>query len=238
MRRINLARRQIIKSCESLRLRAYLCPRGKWTIGWGDTGPDVRPGLTITEEEAEARFDRRLATEFEPGVERLLDVEVTGNQFSALVSFAYNCGLGEDGLGGSTLLRKLNAGDLDGAAREFPRWNRSGGSSDPALRVQKTKACAPSGVKSTRRSRRALNGSRTRANPARRRFKSHSGYRAGMSVRRLALTIMRTIEPAPGGGVKPRGVKTGSSPAGAPKGRAVTSRYNALYRPSSNRYTA
>lgn len=133
MHRTNLAGRRIIKSCESLRLRAYLCPRGKWTIGWGDTGPDVRPGLIITAQEAEQRFNRRLATEFEPGVARLLDVEVTGNQFSALVSFAYNCGLGEDGLGGSTLLRKLNAGDLDGAAREFPRWNRSGGRVLPGL---------------------------------------------------------------------------------------------------------
>jgi len=122
MRRTNAQGVQIIKSSESLRLRAYRCPAGKWTIGYGDTGPSVRPGLTITEAEAEERLARRLAFEFEPGVEQLLAVPVTGNQFSALVSFAYNAGLAA--LAESTLLRKLNAGDYDGASNEFPRWNK------------------------------------------------------------------------------------------------------------------
>ncbi|SNR95578.1 lysozyme [Humidesulfovibrio mexicanus] len=133
MRRTNAQGVHIIKSSEALRLKAYRCPAGKWTIGYGDTGPTVRPGLTITEAEAEERLARRLAFEFEPGVEQLLAVSVTGNQFSALVSFAYNCGLGEDGLAGSTLLRKLNAGDYDGAADEFPRWTRSKGRVQPGL---------------------------------------------------------------------------------------------------------
>jgi lysozyme len=133
MYRTNLAGRQLIKDAESLRLKAYRCPAGRWTIGYGDTGSDVVPGLVITKDEAEERFDRRLAEEFEPGVEQLLAVEVTGNQFSALVSFAYNAGLGEKGLGGSTLLRKLNAGDPDGAAEEFGRWTRSRGRVLPGL---------------------------------------------------------------------------------------------------------
>lgn len=122
MGRTNAQGVQIIKSSESLRQRAYRCPAGKWTIGYGDTGPSVRPGLTITEAEAEERLARRLAFEFEPGVEQLLAVSVSGNQFSALVSFAYNTGL--QALAESTLLRKLNAGDYDGAANEFPRWNK------------------------------------------------------------------------------------------------------------------
>lgn len=131
MHRTNLAGRQIIKDAESLRLRAYRCPAGKWTVGYGDTGPDVVPGLVITEEDAEERLARRLTEEFEPGVEQLLAVEVTGNQFSALVSFAYNVGLGA--LADSTLLRKLNAGDPDGAADEFGRWTRSRGRVLPGL---------------------------------------------------------------------------------------------------------
>lgn len=122
MSRTNAQGVQIIKSSESLRLRAYRCPAGKWTIGYGDTGPSVRPGLTITEAEAEERLAHRLAFEFEPGVEQLLAVSVSGNQFSALVSFAYNAGL--EALAESTLLRKLNAGDDAGAAAEFPRWNK------------------------------------------------------------------------------------------------------------------
>ena len=122
MHRTNAHGRQLIKLAEGLPLRAYRCPAGKWTIGYGDTGLGVRPGLTITEAEAEERLARRLALEFEPGVEQLLAVSVSGNQFSALVSFAYNAGLAA--LAESTLLRKLNAGDDDGAANEFPRWNK------------------------------------------------------------------------------------------------------------------
>lgn len=122
MSRTNAEGRQLIKDAEGKRLRAYRCPAGKWTVGYGDTGPDVVPGLVITEEEAEERLERRLAEEFEPGVEQLLTVEVTGNQFSALVVFAYNAGL--EAFATSTLLRKLNAGDFDGAANEFPRWNK------------------------------------------------------------------------------------------------------------------
>lgn len=125
MYRTNPAGLQLIKDAESLRLQAYRCPAGKWTIGYGDTGPDVVPGLVITAEEAEVRLARRLAEEFESGVEQLLAVEVTGNQFSALVSFAYNVGL--QALAESALLTKLNAGDVDGAAEEFGRWTRSKG---------------------------------------------------------------------------------------------------------------
>jgi lysozyme len=96
-----------------------------WTIGWGDTGPDVVEGLTITAEEADARFARRMAAEFEPGVRDMLEVDVTQRQFDALGSIGYNIGL--EALRTSTLMRKLNAGDVAGAAAEFPRWNKSGG---------------------------------------------------------------------------------------------------------------
>ena len=47
------------------------------------------------------------------------------NQFAALVSFVFNCGIGN--FKRSTLLRRVNAGDFAGAAREFPRWNKAGG---------------------------------------------------------------------------------------------------------------
>lgn len=161
----------LIHGCESLELEAYpdpgsalykACQRqrinplrggyrrlrgwesldgGPWTIGYGDTGPDVVPGLVITAEEAEERFVRRLEGEFEPGVEQLLEVEVTENQFSALVSFAYNVGLGfpternpkGSGFYISVLRHKLNAGDIEGAVSEFARWNRSGGRVMPGL---------------------------------------------------------------------------------------------------------
>lgn len=129
--RTNAQGLQIIKDSEGLRLHAYRCPAGVWTIGYGDTGPDVTPGLTITEDEAEARLRARLETEFEPGVERMLRVPVSGNQFSALVSFAYNVGL--RALWESSLLRLLGAGDTQGAAAQFGRWTKSGGRVLPGL---------------------------------------------------------------------------------------------------------
>jgi lysozyme len=95
---------------------------GPWTIGWGHTGQDVYPGLVITQDEADGLLVSDLAS-FEAEVEAHLDVEPTGNQFSALVCFAYNC----KGWQTSTLLRKFNAGDVEGAAAEFERWTRAGG---------------------------------------------------------------------------------------------------------------
>lgn len=130
-RRINGAGVAIIKHFEGLKLKAYKCPAGVWTIGYGHTGPDVMPGLVITE----ARADELLAADlarFEAGVARLAPV-TTDNQFSALVSFAFNVGLDEDGdgkaegLGDSTLLRKHNAGDYEGAAAQFALWNKANG---------------------------------------------------------------------------------------------------------------
>ncbi|MDO9631656.1 MAG: lysozyme, partial [Humidesulfovibrio sp.] len=122
MQRINRQGLDLILVSEELRLEAYRCPAGVWTIGWGHTGPDVYPGLVITEALAilfkQADLDR-----FEASVEDALEVPVTGNQFSALVSFAFN--VGDEAFCDSTLLHKLNTGDIKGAAAEFKRWVHS-----------------------------------------------------------------------------------------------------------------
>ncbi|MET3916247.1 lysozyme [Variovorax sp. OAS795] len=96
-----------------------------WTIGRGDTGPGVVPGLVIGQAEADRRYARRMASEFEPAVRCAVDVPLTQRQFDALVSIFYNGGA--SALGKSTLVRLLNGGDHDGAAAEFPRWNKSRG---------------------------------------------------------------------------------------------------------------
>jgi lysozyme len=109
------------------KFRAYLCPAKKLTIGWGHTndhGMQFNAGTAWTQAECDAELASDMK-HFEAVVDRLVKVELNQSQYDALVSFAYNCGDGA--LAGSTLLRKVNAGDFEGAAREFPRWNKGGG---------------------------------------------------------------------------------------------------------------
>lgn len=125
-RHINDAGLQLIKSFESLRMRAYPDPAtggAPWTIGWGHTC-GVKSGDSCSLSSAERYLDADLAT-FEAGVSDLVHVPITHNQFSALVCLAFNIGLGN--LRGSTLLRKLNIRDYGGAADEFLRWDKAAG---------------------------------------------------------------------------------------------------------------
>lgn len=122
--KINKKGLEMIKEFESLRLKSYLDTGGVWTIGYGSTGADIGENLVWTEAQAEDRFCRDLS-KFERGVSDLIKININENQFSALVSFAYNVGL--SALQKSTLLKKLNSGDFDGAAKEFLRWNKDNG---------------------------------------------------------------------------------------------------------------
>lgn len=122
--RINEEGLKLLKKFEGCKLKTYRCVAGVLTIGYGHTGKDVTEGMTITKEKAEELLVKDLER-FEAGVKDLLKVKVSENQFSALVSFAYNIGL--NALSGSTLLKKLNAGDIAGASDQFLRWNRAGG---------------------------------------------------------------------------------------------------------------
>ena len=115
----------LIKSFEQCRLRAYKpTPNDVWTCGWGSTGPDVGPTTVWTQAQADTRFDTSLAS-FAAGVAHLLTGSTTQPQFDAMVSLAYNIGLGN--FGPSTLLKMHNAGDYAGAAAQFSRWNKQAG---------------------------------------------------------------------------------------------------------------
>jgi GH24 family phage-related lysozyme (muramidase) len=97
-----------------------------WTIGWGAThmyGRPVRPGDIISQAEADALLEEHLASYAAQVAEALGEAPVTPEQFDALVSFHYNTGA----IGRATLTKKHCAGDFEGAAREFARWNRAGG---------------------------------------------------------------------------------------------------------------
>lgn len=132
--RTSRAGKEHITLFEDERLQAYLCPAGVWTIGVGHTSaagpPAVHAGMTITANESAAILSRDLAA-FELGVERLVKVPLTQNQFDVLVSFSMNCGL--DALKRSTLLKKLNAGQYDAVPAELMKWTRAGGKELPGL---------------------------------------------------------------------------------------------------------
>lgn len=128
--RTNQAGLNLIKQFEGLRLIAYQDVVGVWTIGYGHTGPDVKPGMVITQAQADSLLADDLIR-FEHGVGNMVTVPINANQFSALVSFSYNLGLGN--LQSSTLLRLLNQGNAAGAALQFPLWDRAGGKVLPGL---------------------------------------------------------------------------------------------------------
>ncbi len=126
--------KDLIKDYEQLSLEAYEGPGGKLLIGYGHTSADVTPGMTITEAEAEALFAADLQ-EREDVVKASVTAPMTRNEFSAFVDFTFN--LGEGNFRRSTLLRKFNAGDREGAAEEFPRWNKIGGQPNSGLTARR-----------------------------------------------------------------------------------------------------
>lgn len=112
--------RKFIQNFEGLRLEAYLCPSGVWTIGFGHTA-GVKKGQKITLQQAESFFNKDIFS-FENAVNTLVKVPLTQGQFDALVSFAFNCGIGN--FRSSTLLKLLNQGDYKGAGEQFLVWNK------------------------------------------------------------------------------------------------------------------
>lgn len=117
---------KLLTAFEGCELTAYDDGGGVLTIGYGHTGDDVFPGMTISQTQAEELLRQDLE-KFESYVEDAVEVQLKDNQFSALVCFCFNVGPGTDGFGGSTLLKLLNNGDYQGAANQFPVWNKVNG---------------------------------------------------------------------------------------------------------------
>lgn len=118
---------KFIKHHEGLRLKAYRCPAGRWTIGYGHT-LTAKEGMTITKSVADTLFVGDVA-QAEAQIRGLLEgARVTQGQWDAIVSFTFN--LGAHNLRISAFLRKIKAGDIKGAAEELnkpPKWCTSGG---------------------------------------------------------------------------------------------------------------
>lgn len=126
---LNQEGKDLIIKYEGLKLESYLCPSNKWTVGVGSTffedGTPVKEGDKITKERALQLFDN-ISAQFAEKVSKLIKKPLTDNQFSALVSFAFNCGI--ENLRTSTLLRKVNANPKDPSIKdEFLKWTRSNG---------------------------------------------------------------------------------------------------------------
>jgi lysozyme len=121
----------ILCFAETFEAHAYLDSGGVWTIGYGHTG-DVHQGMTCTMEQAK-EWLRQDLQRFEQAVGLLVHVPLTQTQFDALVIFSFNVGTGARGLGGSTLLKFLNADDTTSAAEQFQKWDEVRGIENAGL---------------------------------------------------------------------------------------------------------
>ena len=124
----------LIKYYEGFRKQAYQDAVGVWTIGYGHTSmagaPHVTPHLTITRDEADVIMARDVAS-FSEGVVREIKIALSDAQFSALVSFAYNVGLGN--FKGSSVLAAVNREDFAAVPRRLNLWVKAGGQILPGL---------------------------------------------------------------------------------------------------------
>ena len=139
----------LCKQFEGFYSKAYLCPAGKWTIGWGHT-KDVKPGDVCSKELAEIYLKEDLQ-EAARVVEQYVKVPLNQNQVDALASFCFN--VRPSLFRNSTLLKKLNKGDYAGAAEQFSRWIY-GGDQNGDKKI--TKADALLGLIKRRAAERAL----------------------------------------------------------------------------------
>lgn len=121
---------RLIKEFEGCKLVAYPDQGGKLTIGYGTTYHEVKPGEICTEAEAEEWLKQDLVFTCR-SVNMLVTQNITDSQFSAVVCFAYNVGVGN--LSQSTLLKCLNAGHPEDAANEFTKWSKIHGVQIPGL---------------------------------------------------------------------------------------------------------
>lgn len=122
--------RSLIQKFTGLRLKSFQDAAGVWTVGFGHTGADVTAETVVSQQQADDQLIKDLDVVCN-GVNAMVTVKLSQNQFDALVSFAYEQGLHT--LKTSTLIRLLNAGSYSAAADQFPRHTRSGGKELPML---------------------------------------------------------------------------------------------------------
>ena len=124
----------LLKKFEGCKLKAYRCPAGILTIGYGHTSaagmPAVIDGMTITQKQCDDILRMDLI-QYETDVINMVKQPLTQNQFDVLVDFCYNAGAGN--LKSSTMLKKINSGNLDMVPAELMKWTKGGGKVLPGL---------------------------------------------------------------------------------------------------------
>ena len=122
--------KKLIEKYEGCRLKAYRCPAGKWTIGYGHT-EGVKEGDRWTQERADAELAREI-DKFKAAVLRVCPaLEASPNRLGACISLAYNIGIGN--FAGSTVARYVRRGEYRAAADAFLMWVYAGGQKLPGL---------------------------------------------------------------------------------------------------------
>jgi len=124
-RRVKISERGIahIKHFEGCRLTSYYCIAGRCTVGFGHTGPEVKPNMTITDARAEELLRQDLEAA-EKAVAELVKVPLRQGQHDALIDFVFN--LGRDALANSSLLKLLNQRRYKAAGEQLMRWVHAG----------------------------------------------------------------------------------------------------------------
>lgn len=131
MRPIPQASIDLVKVSEGCHLKAYRCPAGIWTIGYGTTGFQwIKAGATVTQEQADDLLEQDLLRSAS-SVERLTKVHLNDNQFAALIDFVYN--LGGGCYQASTIRARLNRKEYKGAADYILKYVYGGGRILPGL---------------------------------------------------------------------------------------------------------
>jgi lysozyme len=125
--KVNQATVDLVKKKEGFKAKAYLCPAGVWTIGYGTTaragiGVDVQQGMTISEKEAE-RLLRLGLERFASQIRPMIKQPINDNQFGAFLSLAYN--IGPSAFSKSSALRHFNGGDNASATQAMRAWNKA-----------------------------------------------------------------------------------------------------------------
>ncbi len=121
----------LIRRFEGCKLVAYLCPAGVWTLGWGATGPGIAKGATWSQEQADARLELDAHRFFLAALKASPVLALYPDTHQAIADFCFN--LGTTRYRSSTLKRRIDAEDWDGACDEVVRWVFGGGRKLPGL---------------------------------------------------------------------------------------------------------